>query len=190
MSHKKRNFDSKYNSVTWIYRQSSSPIFWFVDVEEKTWVKKGYYVFHLNKLNALDGDEVLCKVKVFKGREEAIVKKIVKRLDKILTWEFFPWNSKDNKITYWFVRLKDNSFHDDVFIPGKFIADAKPGDIVAIKITDWKGKKPEGKVVNVVWNKDDLWIDVDSFILESWFEKDFSHNFKKFYNINGVLWQF
>ena len=178
MSPKKKNINSKNNNITWIYRQSPSFIFWFVDVEYLNWVKS-YYVFHLNKLNALDWDKVLCKIKTFKGKKEAIIKKILKRTDKILIWEFFSWNTKNGKVTYWFVKLKNNSFHDDIFIPGKFLLEAKNWDVVWIKIIDWKDKKPEGRIINIVWNKNDLLVDVDSAILESWFEKDFSHETEK-----------
>jgi len=46
--------------------------------------KKGYYVHYKNKKDALDNDEVLFSVQVFRGKEEAKIIKIIKRSTKLL----------------------------------------------------------------------------------------------------------
>jgi len=43
--------------------------------------KKGYYVYATQKKDALDGDEVSFSTKVFKGKQEAVIEKVLKRSD-------------------------------------------------------------------------------------------------------------
>ena len=49
--------------------------------------------------------------------------------------------------TFGFVRLDENG--QDVFIPGRFLLGAMPGDIVEIKLKKSRGESPEGIVVRV-----------------------------------------
>ncbi len=159
-------------TITWIYSQSKTGDFGFVDVE---WLDKWFYVFPFNKKDALDGDEVLADIKIFKGKEEAVIRKIIKRTEKILIWEFEIWKNGN----FWFVKLKDNSFRKDAFIPWKYIWKAKGWNIVWIQIIKWEGKNPEAKIINILWNKWDKWLDIEWFILESWFNEDFPYKVEK-----------
>ena len=158
--------------IKWIYSQSKTGDFGFVDVPDIT---KGYYVFPFNKKDALDWDEVLAEVKLFRWKEEAVITKIVKRSQRTLIWEFIMW--KTGK--FWFVKLKDEAFKKDVFVPWKFIWKAVNDDIVWVKITAWEWKNPEWQIVDVLWKSWDKWLDVEWFIIEAWFTGKFSENIEK-----------
>ncbi len=152
------------NTITWIFSQNRWADFGFVDVKEE-WV--WYYVFPLNRKDALDWDEVLAEVKVFKWKKEAVIIKVIKRADNILVWEFMMW--KTGK--YWFINLKSQTFKKDVFIAWKYIWNAVSWSIVWIKILSREWKNPEWKIVEILWNKEDKDIDVKWFILEAWFSE-------------------
>lgn len=173
---KSSDFSLKKNTIKWIYRQHESWDFWFVDLENQD---KWYYVYHINRLDALDWDEVLAQIKSFKWREEAVVKKVLKRTTKTLVWEFQAWKIEKNRIMYGFVVLKNISFKKDIFIAWKFIWNAKPWDIVWVKITSWSWKNPEWKIVEILWDKWNPKIDIDSFIVEEGFSLDFPNNLEK-----------
>lgn len=159
------------NTINWIYRQHISGDFWFVDLKDKS---KGYYVFYKNKLDAFDWDEVLAETRIFNWREEAIIKKVTKRSEKILIWEFVLWKAKNkDKATFWFVILNNKWYKNDIFIAWKYIWLAKEGDIVWVKILKWEWKNPLWKIVNIVWKKWDKTLDIDSFVIEWWFDLKF-----------------
>ena len=154
-------------TIIWIYSQNKTWDFGFVDVE---WIDKGFYVFPFNKKDALDWDEVEAEVKMFKWKEEAVVIRVKKRADKTLIWEFQMW--KTGK--FGFVKIKDEAFKKDIFVPWKYSLNAKNWDIVWVKISKWEWKNPEGKVEEVLWEKWDNSIDVKWFILEAGFKEWFS----------------
>jgi len=80
---KKRNFD---NELTGIYKQGQWA-FGFVDtLDEKTWEKKWYFTHESKKLGAFEGDEVAFEVQYFKGREEALITKVLKRSEHLIVW--------------------------------------------------------------------------------------------------------
>jgi len=159
-------------TLTWIYSQSKTGDFGFVDVPG---LEKWFYVFPFNKKDALDWDEVEAEIKVFKWKEEAVIKKIIKRSEKILIWEFEMWKS----LKFWFVKLKDPAFRKDIFIPWKFIKKAKNTDIVWVIITKWEGKNPEGKIQHILWKSWEKWLEVEGFILESWFIEKFPESVER-----------
>lgn len=80
---------------------------------------------------------------MFKGKPEASVLKITKRGEQTLSGVYHC-----NK-TFGFVELDNPQFKQDVFIPGKKSLDAKDGDKVGIKITNFEGKKPEGEILKI-----------------------------------------
>lgn len=127
----------------WIYREGKGD-YGFIDVI-KDGVKKGYYVHFKNKKDALDGDEVSFGIVVFKGKEEAIVDTVEKREKKVLVGTL-----QKKKTDFWFVVFDTTSFKQDAFIPAKYMGKAKHGDKVAVSITSWKGKNPEGKIVEIL----------------------------------------
>jgi len=165
--------------IKWIYSPAKSWDFGFVDVEGQD---KWYYVHFLNKKDALPWDEVLARIKKFKWRDEAVIKKVLKRSDKIFSWFFEVGKkeiSKRNKkeyISFGFVKVRDDNFSNDIFIAWKNIKNAKSWDFVWVQIIDWNGKNPRWKIVKVFWDLDkneDLVI--ESFISEAWFREKFPY---------------
>jgi len=173
-----QNLDNE-KTVVWIYNLSKTGEFWFVDIEGQ---EKWYFVHEKNVWKALSWDEVLASVNVFKGREEAKILKVLKRENHFFVWEFIPAKSRnktDNErwFTYGFVSVDDNSIKTDIFIPGKYIGEAKAKDIVWVEIVSWDDKKPEWKIVQILW-KDKNKIRLESLILKAWFKQDFVWNIK------------
>lgn len=172
------------NTITWVYNPAKSGDFWFVDVEGE---KKWYYVYPANKFDALPWDKVLAQVKMFKWKPEAKIIKVLERSSDIFIWEFVAWKDSSKKtksegkrqFTYWFVIINDNSFKKDVFIPGKYIRDAKHWDIVWVKIIWWSAKCPEWEIVEVLWKKWEKWLEVESLILWAWFKQSFPRTIDK-----------
>lgn len=139
---KKRN--EKRNpekELTWIYKQGQGN-FGFVDrVDEKTWEKQGYFVHESKKLDAFEGDEVAFEIQYFKGRPEAIIKKVLKRSEHLIVGKL-----KIGK-QFAFVISENAKVKNDIFIPGKHIGGYPDGARVAVQILKWEGKNPEGRII-------------------------------------------
>ena len=167
--------EEEKRTITWIYSPAKSWDFGFVDVE---WEQKWYYVHGFNKRDALPGDKVLAELKTFRGKDEAVIKKVVERSDKIFIWNFEPWkqNASWKWFSFWFVVIRDENFKTDIFVPGKYVWYAKPWDLVWVQIISWEDKKnPKWKIVEVLWDENKLNLSVDSYILESGFKQVFSN---------------
>lgn len=152
---------SDLEKVVWIYSQAKNNDFWFVDVEGQ---EKWFFVYPKNMGGAFDGDEVEAVLKVFNRRKEAVITKVIKRADRILVGTIQL--VKD----FAFVVLDNPAFQKDVHISNKKLAklkgQLKNWDKVAIKITAWEGKNPEGSIFEILWDKDKKWVDIMGIALE------------------------
>lgn len=164
-----QNSELKWPMLTWIYKEWRWD-FWFVDTIDEEGNKKWYYVFFTNRWSALDWDEVMFTTKEFKWKKEAVVEKIVKRADKVLTWTFQSTQqySPENNKWYWFVVLDNPYIKTDVFIAWKELAWLEEGDKVALKITKWSGKNPEGTIIEKIGKTWDKYVDVMAMAYEGW----------------------
>ena len=186
---------SEKRTITWIYSPAKSGDFGFVDVEGET---KGYYVHWFNKKDALPGDKVMADLKSFRGKDEAVITKVVERSDKIFIWHFQAWkkNPSWNWFSFGFVVIRDQNFKTDIFVPGKYIKHSENWDLVWVKIISWENKKnPKWEIVEVLWDEKKLNLSVDSYILESGFKQNFPHKVESELNkisdkidIKKVLW--
>jgi len=149
------------------FLQSISWEYWFLEVE---WEDENLFIFWWNKNKALDQDEVEAEVKIFKGKMEAKITKIIKIADKIWIWEFIQ---KEND-KYWFVKLFNPAIKYDIFIPSKYTKTAKNKDIIALKIIDWSWKNPMWKIIEVLWDKKNPENIINWYILEAGFKINFS----------------
>lgn len=158
-------------TIVWIYNQAKNHDFWFVDVE---WKEKWYFVYPKNMNGALDWDQVEATLQTFNRREEAIITKVLKRADRILVGTFQKVKS------FWFVVLSNPAFRFDVYITAdklqKYKHILKDGDQVAIKITQWSWKNPEGRIIEVLWNKQQPWVDIMWLALEAGARLTFPEN--------------
>lgn len=183
--------NSSKNTVVWIYNPAKNWDFWFVDLEAEN---KGYFVFSFNKKDALPWDKVEAEVKEFKWKDEAVVLRVLERSNNVFIWQFkavkkkkenwsnkkqdFRWKNKfkwknDRDFTFWFVIVNDNRFSKDIFISWKNLKNVQDWDIVWVKILKFDSKSPEGEIVEVIWKDWDIWLDVNSFIVEAWFKQRF-----------------
>ena len=146
--------------------------FGFVDVE---WIEKWYFVIEKNRNWAFHWDEVEAETKIYRWKEEAIILSIKKRAVKNIVWtvQYKKWDSFAFVIPKWWI------FKSDIFIPKKYLNKAKNDDIVNVEIIDFGWKNPKWKVVEILWKKWDLWIDINSFIAESGFSQKFDEKLLK-----------
>ncbi|MCR5146626.1 MAG: ribonuclease R [Clostridia bacterium] len=119
-----------------------------------------------NLKNALNEDEVLIKIIDESSKEsehkEGIVVKILKHEKDTLVGTF------QNSRNFGFVVPDDQKFGTDIFISKKNFGKAKNDQKVVVKITKYaqKGKKAEGKIIEVLGNRDEAGIDMLSLVKE------------------------
>lgn len=144
-----------------IYRKNQKG-FGFVRLEDR---EDEVYIAKENSLNALNGDRVLIEI----IEEENKVKSAEAKVVKILKHE------KDtmvgifqNNKNFGFVVPDDRNFGTDIFISKKDIGKARSNHKVLVKITKYpeKGKKAEGKILEVLGNVNEAGVDMLSLIKE------------------------
>jgi ribonuclease R len=110
-------------------------------------VKEDIFIERGNTKNAMDGDTVRVKLKGKKssGKPEGVVTEIVKRAHETLVG-IIDINKK-----FAFVRPSNQRVHIDVYIPLEHLNNAKQGEKVLVKLSDWPegAQSPFGKVVEV-----------------------------------------
>lgn len=113
---------------------------------------------HLN--GAMHNDRVLVRVlraqKYVNGREEGEVIRVLTRANERIVgiYEEFP--------NYGFVKADENRIHQDAFIPQHCRNGAVEGDRVVVSITRWpeKRRNPEGKIIEILGQKDAPGVDI------------------------------
>ena len=129
-----------------------------------------------NMNKALNEDEVVVQIIELKNKseksqnkrssldahEEGKIIKIIKHGKNTLVGTF------QNSRNFGFVVPDDKNFGTDVFISKKDFGNAKNNQKVVVKITKFaeKGKKAEGKVIEVLGNRDEAGIDMLSLVKE------------------------
>ncbi len=144
-----------------IYRKNQKG-FGFVKILEN---EEEVYIAQENSLNALNGDRVLFEI----IEEKNNIKKAEGKIVKILKHE------KDtlvgifqNNKSFGFVVPDDRNFGSDIFISKKNFGKAREGHKVLVKIIKYpeKGKKAEGKIIEVLGNVNEAGVDMLSLIKE------------------------
>lgn len=113
--------------------------FGFVDVAGE---EDGYFCYGLKKNGASDGDRVRAEIKMYNGKQEAIVVEVLSSQGQVLTGIY-----ADND-RFGFVKPDDKS--QDIFIAWSRKAEAINGDKVEVKIVKQGGRRPEGVIVKVL----------------------------------------
>lgn len=143
--------------------------FGFVRTEES---KEDYFIPKNCCESAFHGDRVLIEIVSYrgKGHAEGKVVKILERAVSTVVGSFMKGKNRG----YAFV-VTDNRFYPDIFIDGDFTKKAKNGDKVVVEITDYgkKGRKPEGKVVEILGKITDPGVDVLSVVRTMGIPEDF-----------------
>ncbi|MCI8273955.1 MAG: ribonuclease R [Clostridia bacterium] len=144
-----------------IYRKNQKG-FGFVKIEEQD---EEVYISKENSMQALNGDRVLIEI----IEEQNRIKSAEGRIIKILKHE------KDtivgifqNNKNFGFVVPDDKNFGTDIFISKSNFGKARNNHKVLVKITKYpeKGKKAEGKIIEVLGNVNEAGVDMLSLIKE------------------------
>ena len=136
--------------------------FGFVKLEDR---EDEIYISKENSLNALNGDHVLIEI----TEEENKIKRAEGKIVRILKHEkdtvvgTFQYNKN-----FGFVIPDDKNFGTDIFISKKNFGKARNNHKVLVKITKYpdKGKKTEGKIIEVLGNVNEAGVDMLSIIKE------------------------
>ncbi len=144
-----------------VYRKSQKG-FGFVMLENK---QEEIYISKDNSLNALNGDRVLIEITEEKNKLKSAEGKIVKILkhEKDTVVGIFQ-----NNKNFGFVVPDDKNFGTDIYISKKDFGKARNNHKVLVQITKYpqKGKKAEGKIVEVLGNVNQAGVDMLSLIKE------------------------
>ena len=152
--------------VQWKFYQAVNGAYGFLEIP---WYDEHIFVFWGNKADALDQDIVEAKIKTFKWKFEAQIIKVVRRAERLLMWEF----EKPKKLHCGFVKPFNPAIKTDIFIPERFINNAKNKDIVVVRVLRWDGKNPEWKIVEILWDKTNPEAIINWYVIESWFKLNF-----------------
>lgn len=144
-----------------IYRKNAKG-FGFVKIENE---EDEIYIAKNNSSNALNGDEVLIEIIEEKNKVKKAEGKIVRILkhEKDTVVGIFQ-----NNKNFGFVVPDDKNFGTDIFISKKNFGKARNNHKVLVQITKYpeKGKKAEGKIIEVLGNVNETGVDMLSLIKE------------------------
>lgn len=144
-----------------IYRKNQKG-FGFVKIENQ---EDEIYIAKENSKNALNGDRVLVEIIEEKNKlkkAEGKVVKILKHEKDTIVGRF------ENNKHFGFVVPDDKNFGTDIFISKKNFGKARNNHKVLVKIIKYpeKGKKAEGKIIEVLGNVNEAGVDMLSLIKE------------------------
>ena len=144
------------------YYRKNQKGFGFVKIEER---EDEIYISKENSLNALNGDHVLIEITEEGNKIKSAEGKVVKILkhEKDTVVGTFQYNKN-----FGFVIPDDKNFGTDIFISKKNFGKARNNHKVLVKIIKYpeKGKKAEGKIIEVLGNVNEAGVDMLSIIKE------------------------
>ena len=131
---------------------------------DKEGIQDLYIPFNLTN-GAMNGDRVLAEIVKEEShykRAEGRILRVIKRNTSQIVGTFKAHEH------FGFVVPRDKNLIGDVYIPEKFINEAEENDVVVVEIMKYAidGKKPEGKIVEILGKKDDRGIEIESIIRE------------------------
>ena len=125
---------------------------------------------HSSKLkNALNGDRVLVKTIIYKGKTEGQVTKILERVKK----EYIGLIEKSKD--FYFLRPDDRLLNQDFFIEKKHLNGAKDGQKVKVKFLSWPKnvKSPQAAVTDILGEPGEINVEMNSILAEFGFPLKF-----------------
>ena len=135
-------------------------------------IEKDIYIHSSNLKNALNGDKVIIKSSLYKGKEEGRVLKIIERVKK----EYIGVIEISEKFCFFIP--DDRMVKTHFFIEKKHINKAKNGQKVKIKFLSWpkNAKSPHGAVTEIVGNPGEINVEMNSILSEFGFPTKFSNS--------------
>ena len=112
---------------------------------------------------AMHNDRVMAEIVTPATDEKRAEGKIIKVIKREITTVVGTFQSSKN---FGFVVPDDKKFNKDIYIPKKFFSGAKENDKVVVQITVWpqEDRKPEGKVIEILGQKGERGVEIDSII--------------------------
>jgi ribonuclease R len=124
------------------------------------------YIPSTRMASAVDGDRVVARVEGQdrSGRPSGRVLRIIERGRSTIVGRFVPAETRRGNVA--FVTPDDPVIRRDVIVPAGAESDAKPGDIVVVRVTEWGDEKRAivGEVEEVLGAADSPEVDVLSVI--------------------------
>lgn len=134
--------------------------FGFVEFDS---VERDIFVHEEDRNGAFENDTVIVKViKRPSGdkRPEGVIVKILNRANEKVVGLFRSSGS------FGFVIPDNKKIDQDIFIPKRFFSGAKDNDKVVCHIDVWPadGKKPEGKIIEIIGQSGERYVEIDSIV--------------------------
>lgn len=125
-----------------------------------------------NLNGAMHNDRVIAEIITPATDEKRAEGKIIKVVERAITDVVGTFQDSKN---FGFVVPDNKKFNKDIFIPKKFFNGAKRNDKVVCRITKWpmEDRKPEGKIIEVLGQKGDRYVEIASVIREHGLPEEF-----------------
>lgn len=121
---------------------------------------------------AMHNDRVIAEITTPATDEKRAEGRIIKVVERAITDVVGTFQESKN---FGFVLPDNKKFNKDIFIPKKFFNGAKGNDKVVCRITQWptEDKKPEGKIIEILGQKGDRYVEITSVIREHGLPEEF-----------------
>jgi ribonuclease R len=127
--------------------------------------ERDLYIPSKNVNGAIHGDRVMAEIDKEASGYKRAEGKVVKIIERNVTQIIGVFKPHEH---FGFVVPKRTEFKSDIYIQEKYFNDAEEDDMVVVEIIKWEqdDKKPEGKIIEVLGNKDNRGIEIESIIRE------------------------
>lgn len=121
---------------------------------------------------AMHNDRVIAEITTPATDEKRAEGRIIKVVERAITDVVGTFQESKN---FGFVLPDNKKFNKDIFIPKKFFNGAKGNDKVVCRITQWptEDRKPEGKIIEILGQKGDRYVEITSVIREHGLPEEF-----------------
>lgn len=144
--------------------------FGFVESDEE--YKQDLFIPADSLNGAMHNDRVIAEITAEATDEKRAEGRIIKVVERAITDVVGTFQNCKN---FGFVVPDNKKFNKDIFVPKKFFNGARENDKVVCRITQWptEDRKPEGKVVEVIGQKGDRYVEITSVIREHGLPEEF-----------------
>lgn len=121
---------------------------------------------------AMHNDRVIAEITTPATDEKRAEGRIIKVVERAITDVVGTFQESKN---FGFVLPDNKKFNKDIFIPKKFFNGARGNDKVVCRITQWptEDRKPEGKIIEILGQKGDRYVEIASVIREHGLPEEF-----------------
>ncbi|MEW8963395.1 ribonuclease R [Paraclostridium dentum] len=121
---------------------------------------------------AMHNDRVIAEITTPATDEKRAEGRIIKVVERAITDVVGTFQESKS---FGFVLPDNKKFNKDIFIPKKFFNGARGNDKVVCRITQWptEDRKPEGKIIEILGQKGDRYVEIASVIREHGLPEEF-----------------